>query len=80
MNNVRPRRISASPINDIQVGGLEFKNKSPPIKAKMTSLDWVASTPASSVEVLAIFLANKNKLVAQTPDNNATSDVLMICD
>ena len=51
----------------------------PPIKAKMISLAWVESTPATSLEVTACSRAYKNRLVAATPDNKATSSVLNTC-
>lgn len=77
MNSRSPTSMRTRPINEVTLGVLLPRNTIPPKSAKMTSLAWVASTPASSPGVDAIFLVKRNIEVAKTPDRRATNNV---CD
>ena len=45
----------------------------------MTSLACVASTAASSLDVCALWRANKKSVVATSPESSATKEVLNTC-
>ena len=57
----------------------EFRRKISPVIVKITSLDWVASTAASSLALLDLPRAKRKRLVANIPEKRATRAVLKSC-
>lgn len=80
MKRDKPINIKSNPAAETMFGTSDFRKKMPPNKAKTTSLDCVASTAASSLELDAKLRAKRKIQVAKTPENNAIKAVFIICD
>src|SRR5689334_12528087 len=71
--------VRATPPRPIGPGSAAFKKTISPIREKITSIDWVASTAAISSGRLHRYLAYRKMVVATTPESSATSAVLIHC-